>query len=489
MSVTHRMSCTLLGVALLGMAAACDNYDTWTTSPSATLSFSADTVAFDTVISTIPSSTRMLVVHNRGDKGLRIASVALEGGGDSHFRVNVDGQPLYGGLGHDFEVRRKDSLVVRLECTLPETGGSGPQQFADQLVFTLESGVTQTVRLEASAQDAWFVRGLRLDVDSVFLTDRPYVVYDSLVVGEEAVLTLPAGCTLMFHEKAGMEVYGRLEARGTLDAPVVMRGDRTDRMFAYLPYDNTPGRWEGLWFHTGSQGNVMQYVDLHSGNYGIRCDSTDLSPLVLLMENSVVHNLRGDGLHLEHSSAEVANTQVSNTLGNTVFLHGGSYSFVHCTFAQFYALSADRGPAVFLANDMEGRYLHLQQAWFHNCVATGYGDDVLYGSIIEGQDYVCDYLFDHCFLTTPEVKDDARYADNVWDHEDLPVRGGDNFLLFDTHAFLYDFTPDSLSSIRNMASPAVASRYPFDRLGRSRMADEAPDAGCYEYLPTNPKAQ
>ena len=166
-------------------------------------------------------------------------------------------------------------------------------------------------------------------------------------------------------------------ARGTLDAPVVMRGDRTDRMFAYLPYDNTPGRWEGLWFHTGSQGNVMQYVDLHSGNYGIRCDSTDLSPLVLLMENSVVHNLRGDGLHLEHSSAEVANPQVSNTLGSTVFLHGGSYSFVHCTFAQFYALSADRGPAVFLANDMEGRYLHLQQAWFHNCVATGYGDDVL----------------------------------------------------------------------------------------------------------------
>ena len=102
---------------------------------------------------------------------------------------------------------------------------------------------------------------------------------------------------------------------------------------------------------------------------------------------------------------------------------------------------------------------------------------------------MCDYLFDHCFLTTPEVKDDARYADNVWDHEDLPVRGGDNFLLFDTHAFLYDFTPDSLSSIRNMASPAVASRYPFDRLGRSRMADEAPDAGCYEYLPANPKAQ
>ena len=163
MSMTHRKSCTLLAVVLLGMAAACDNYDTWTTSPSAMLSFSADTVAFDTVISTIPSSTRMLVVHNRGDKGLRIASVALEGGGDSHFRANVDGQPLYGGLGHDFEVRRKDSLVVRLECTLPETGGSGPQQFADQLVFTHTNGAAGSQRTgRLVCQGAAARRGFRV---------------------------------------------------------------------------------------------------------------------------------------------------------------------------------------------------------------------------------------------------------------------------------------------------------------------------------------
>lgn len=479
----------LLAVALLAMTASCDDYDSWTTSPSATLAFSTDTVAFDTLISTVPSSTRMLVAYNRGDKGLRISRVHLAGGSDSHFRANVDGQPLVGGTGGDFEIRRKDSLVVRLECTLPETGAAVPQTYADQLVFTLESGIEQSVTLEASAQDAWFVRGLRIERDSVFRTDKPYVVHDSLVVASGATLTLPAGCILMFHEKAGIDVYGRLKALGTLDAPVVMRGDRTDRMFDYLPYDNTPGRWEGLWFHTGSQGNVMQHCDLHSGNYGIRCDSTDLSALVLQMENSIVHNVRGDGLHMEHSCAEVANTQVSNTQGTTVYLHGGSYSFVHCTFAQFYPFSADRGSAVFLANDIDGRYLHLHNAWFSNCVATGYGDDVIYGSIIEGQDYVCDYLFDHCFLTTPEVKDDGRYVDNVWDNDDLPVSGGDNFLRFDTDNFLYDFTPDSLSAIRNMAGPAAAALYPFDRLGRSRMADDAPDAGCYEYLPETPESR
>ena len=82
----------LPAVALLAMTASCDDYDSWTTSPSATLAFSTDTVAFDTLISTVPSSTRMLVAYNRGDKGLRISRVHLAGGSDSHFRANVDGQ-------------------------------------------------------------------------------------------------------------------------------------------------------------------------------------------------------------------------------------------------------------------------------------------------------------------------------------------------------------------------------------------------------------
>jgi len=37
------------------------------------------------------------------------------------------------------------------------------------------------------------------------------------------------------------------------------------------------------------------------------------------------------------------------------------------------------------------------------------------------------------------------------------------------------------SPIRGIADPAYSAAWTQDRLGRSRMADGAPDAGCYEY--------
>lgn len=478
----HLPVCVSLACALSFLALSCDDYDKWTTSPHAMLEMSADTLAWDTLISTVPSTTKVLTVYNHGDRGLRISKVHLGKKALSPFRANVDGQSLFQGEGEDFEVRRKDSIVVRLECTLPETGQSGPVRMEDELLFTLESGVQQRVLLSADAQDAYVIRGLVLQQDSVFHTDKPYVIYDSLRVDSGARLTLLPGTTLMFHDKAGLDVYGTLRAEGELGKPVIFRGDRTDRMFPYLPYDNTPGRWEGIRFRSSSMGNTMTYCDVHSGKYGVVCDSTSLETLQLSMENSIVHNIAGDGLRLTGTSAVFANTQVSNTLGTTVYIYGGAYQFVHCTIAQFYPFEAERGDALFLSNHVDSVYNHLYMAHFINSVITGYGDDVIMGSILEGQDYRCDYLFDHCYLNTPAVEDDERYVGVVWDDKEQPLRHEKNFRLFDTDNFLYDFTPDSLSTIRNMAMPEAAALYPNDRLGRCRTCDSIPDAGCYEFV-------
>ena len=139
----HLPVCASLACALSFLALSCDDYDKWTTSPHAILEMSADTLAWDTLISTVPSTTKVLTVYNHGDRGLRISKVHLGKKALSPFRVNVDGQSLFQGEGEDFEVRRKDSIVVRLECTLPETGQSGPVRMEDELFFTLESGVQQ----------------------------------------------------------------------------------------------------------------------------------------------------------------------------------------------------------------------------------------------------------------------------------------------------------------------------------------------------------
>ena len=135
-----------------------------------------------------------------------------------------------------------------------------------------------------------------------------------------------------------------------------------------------PGRWEGIRFRSSSVGNTMTYCDVHSGKYGVVCDSTSLETLQLSMENSIVHNIAGDGLRLTGTSAVFANTQVSNTLGTTVYIYGGAYQFVTLHHRPVLSLSRpERGDALFLSNHVDSVYNHLYMAHFINSVITGYG--------------------------------------------------------------------------------------------------------------------
>ncbi len=466
-------------MSLALLAAGCSDYDEFTADSSARLEFPVDTVRFDTLINTIPSSTYSLFVHNRG-KGLRVSSVSLDKGTASHFRVNVDGQYLAGGEGGDFDIRRKDSIAVRVEVTLPERGTPGPEKYEDCLTFRLESGAEQKLPLRAVGMDAHILHGMDVAGDLTLETDMPYVVYDSLVVESNATLTLLPGTCLMFHDKCGMDVYGKVIANGTLEQPVVMRGDRTDHMFDYLMYDNTPNRWDGVTIHQGSVGNKWVYTDIHSGRKGVEVLHANTADLCLEMENCVIHNVGGDALSISGSKVAVANTQISNARGRCVSLLGGNATFIHCTLAQFYLFSAERGEALYIADrDEDENYWAIEQAYFHNCVITGYGDDVIMGKLSD-ETGDTPYLFDHCFLNTVTTDDEERFVSVVYDCEDDTTHAESNFRVFDSYNFVYDFTPVAGSKIRGAADAAWNSSYPTDRLGRVRGG--TPCAGCYEYL-------
>src|SRR3989304_7063497 len=80
------------------------------TDPSAKLEFSTDTVIFDTVFTTIGSTTHFLKVYNRNNKKIIISSIWLAGGNSSRFRMNVDGMPAT--YVTDIEIPKKDSLYI-----------------------------------------------------------------------------------------------------------------------------------------------------------------------------------------------------------------------------------------------------------------------------------------------------------------------------------------------------------------------------------------
>lgn len=475
------------------LMAACSDYESFTDNPSFRLAFSNDTIAFDTLVSTIPSSTKTLYVYNNNNDGMRISTVQLEGGAGSRFRVNVDGRFLVNGAWSDFEVLKHDSLVVRIEMTPPEVGSNEPLYFMDKLNFLLENGTTQTVVLTGGSIDAYIKKGgVIIETDETLLTDKPYVIYDSLVVKEGATLTLTEGTRLMFHDKAALHVYGKLIIQGSIEKPVVLRGDRMDHMFDNLRYDNTPSRWEGIIIHRGSYGNYLLQCDLHSSRFGIICEDTeqetpDETKPSLTLDCCILHNIGGDGLRLNNCVSSVTNTQISNTLGHTVNINGGSHTFVYCTIAQFYPFTSVIGDGLHLASSEDGSvYGLLRKARFINCVITGYGQDVIMGENIP-TDGSCDYVFHHCFLNTLTVDDTEHFVNCIFDQdkkkdEDEKLVRQDNFTLFNTTDFLYDFMPKEGSMIRSLADTNYEGLPAFDRKGVSRLADNSADAGCYEYV-------
>ena len=229
--------------------AACSDDADFSSDAGLRLQFSADTISFDTIFTQAGSPTASFLVHNRNSSSLRVSRVELGGGDSSPFRVNVDGQ--YGNNIGDLEVRKNDSIFVFVDVNLDRNNSNTPLFVRDSLVFTLESGIRQNVQLYACGRDAVVMRSPLFTADTT-LADGAYIIYDSLTVAQGATLTLSAGCQLYFHSKAWMKVDGTLVVRGTPEQRVVFRGDRTDNMFDYLPYDRVPGQWGGIHFAAAS---------------------------------------------------------------------------------------------------------------------------------------------------------------------------------------------------------------------------------------------
>ena len=469
--------CLWVLTCLLAMLLSCSDDDKFSTSSELRLSFSLDSVKLDTVFSQVPTATKTFWVYNRSGKGIRCSNIRLEKGNQTGFRVNVDGSYLGASEGFqvgDIEVRNSDSIRVFVELTSPTNNRVQPTLLEDNLLFTLESGVVQKVNLNAWTWDADQYTNMVIDADStISAVQKPMVVYGGITVKEGASLTITAGSTIYFHENAGIEVHGKLLVKGQPDNNVVLRGDRIDNMFDYLPYDRVSGQWQGIHFHKTSYDNIIDFADIHSAYNGIVCDSSDVSRMKLLLYNSVVHNCQGDGVNAVHSKLEVVNCQLSNTLGDCLCVLGGNVKVVQCTIAQFYPYDSNRGAAIWFGNTNS---LPLYAFSCINSLVTGYADDVVMSERDTTLAY--SYYFDHCILRTPAIGDTVNVRDVIWELPDDTVGvGAKHFKKIDIDLIKYDFRLDSVSTAIGKAVPI--SGLPFDRLGIRR--DEQPDIGCYEY--------
>lgn len=470
-------------ISAASLLASCLSEEGFATMPTSTLQTSVDTLSLDTVIAGEPTNTYTFQVYNPSEENLRIRRIFLQHGEASPFRINVDGTFLQGGSGSNWEIYGNDSLRVFVELTAPETSYDSPQGIEDKLSFELENGNTKVVTLKAAGQRVVRLPLHTLERDTTLNARVPYLIKDSLVVASNTTLTLAAGTRLYFHSAAKLIVHGSLVAQGTAQQNIQFRGDRMGYMFSNQPYDRIPGQWGGIVLKEQSQDNKLDFCDIHSGDFGIICDSSSLSKTKLTLTNSVIHNTSGDGLQLNSCVAVVGNSQITNAGGNCVSILGGNSQFTHCTIGQFYALAGGRGVALNISNSHDEQLIPIERAEFRNCLITGYNaDDINVTTSSRFSQEDIKFYFDHCVLNTPTVADDPRVNACIFESE-IPEnerREKHFWPAFDLDKLLFSFTLRSNGVISDKADVNLTREtFPFDRLGRPRIINNTAAPGCY----------
>lgn len=442
--------------------------DDITTSPSATLSFSNDTVNFGTIFTDLNTPTARLLVYNRNKQGVNISSIKFKNP-ETPFRINVDG--VSGNSFSDVEIRGNDSIYVFLECYIAEDEAIEPRRVADQLEF-VTNGVLQEVEVEAWAWNVTRLNNIKVDKDMTLTAVRPYIIFDTLTVEPNVTLNIEPGAWLLFHDKASMLVKGRLIALGDTENFIRMSGDRLDDILPDVAYDQLAGQWNGIRISPESFDNRMEFVNMRSTVSGLRIDSCgDLTKNKLTIVNSWLHNSQGNVLSSEYANVDAYGCCFSEAAGSVVKLTGGKHNFVQCTIANAYLFSSLFQPNLYLGHstpdNMEENEQPLMVASFENGIVWGeIGEPLFPGDLTNSQVFMRNMLF------KANGTDDENFIECVWNEDPL------FYTVREDYYFDYRLQPDSPAFGRG--NPAyLNSECLYDMDGLYRLSDGFPALGAY----------
>ena len=465
--------------ALIGIAFSCRK-DPVNTDSSAKLSFSSDTIFFDTVFARIGSSTHRFSIHNKSDKKIIVTSIALKNGASSSFKLNVDGSPGYSH--NNLEIAANDSILVFAEVTVDPQNSNTPYVIEEDIVCQT-NGNNQSITLVAWGQRAIFHRAPKgfsaFAIGNAFWnSDTPHVVYGIGVVDSGKILTITAGAKIHFHTGASLYVAqnATLKALGSKDQPIIFQGDRLDPS-----YEEIPGQWNGIYLSPLSKDNKINFAVIKNGSIGIQADTVNGINPTLILKNTWIRNMSQMGLFGRGASIEAYNCIISNCGTYCAALTmGGSYQFFHCTIGNFWMSGSNnrKTPALLVNNWFQAASLaviprDLVMANFYNCIVYGNAvNEVVMSKNDQGQ---FNFKFDHCLL-----KADAEKTSTTGPEFISCIANSDP--IFKNSSYDYNLEKDSpalqkgdMTVVTNHFSDLSTDLVAFDR-----STGPAPDMGALE---------
>lgn len=460
----------------LGYLFSCED-EKYISSANVKLRFSVDTVMFDTVFTTIGSTTQHLKIYNPYDQKVLISSVKLAKGEVSSFRLNING--VSSNEVQNLEIAPFDSLYIFVEVTVDPSGQNLPLIVKDSIEFVTNSN-RQDVDLMAWGQDFKLVKG-KIPKNTIWTNERPYLVYADAYVDSTSSLTIDAGTKVYFRKEAGLHVEGKMLAKGTVENPILFQGDRLDAVYA-----NVPDQWDGISIYPGSKNNELSNLEIKNANIGLLIGNVgDKGSAEVKLNNVKIQNMANAGIFAMESDIKATNCLITNCGYYAVaLLVSGNYEFNHSTIANFwpqYGLKARTTPAVYISNilnvakDKKDYIGDITKADFSNCIITGnvVSNNELYLKV--NSEKTLNYKFDRCIIQlnkTDVFKTNPQHYLNCF-----KVRPDSIFV--DPYK-KYNFELDSLSRAKDVANRTISKLYPSDIKGRDRFLDNGPDIGAME---------
>jgi|GEM_PF-494832 len=351
------------------------------------LAFSADTVKFDTVFTTLRTVTKRLWVYNRNPRAVNVDLVSLENPVTSPYTLIINGDLKQ--TANNLYIRGNDSVLILVRARLSDSGGSGrPKDLVVQEKLNFRTnGQEQSVLLRSFGQNIYLhdgtARPVALPCGTIWTKDRPHVLYGTVVVPPGCTLRIKPGARIYAHAGAALIVQGTLlvnapsdyqpgtGATDTIKAsnPNIVRfaGDRSGE----AQYATAPGQWTGILFDATSRGNVIRYAQIQNAAYGaLLFNPANTQPQPdLLLQNSVIRYISGASGTFAGAATQLASYKLLGitegagilslsgkvTAENTLFSDcyeyalrgygGGSYALNYCTIANYPATGAVRKTA------------------------------------------------------------------------------------------------------------------------------------------------
>ncbi len=434
---------------------------------SGPVSFSSDTVSFDTVFSTVGSVTMEFRALNKGNDPLLIDRIYLGGGNGSPFRLNIDGVPSVSS--GEIILAQGDSLFVFVDVTIDPLNEANPVAVLDLVVF--ESGsYTGRVILEAWGQDIWLLED-EVTGTATWTEGKPYVVKGSLLVDTSATLVMMLGTRVFFHHNASMTVAGTLITMGDVEKPVVFASERLEQA-----YKDVPGYWKGITFLDCSRNNVLESTDIRNAEISVRLEGSETKkPDILLVNVSLMHN----------SVASLVANQAQVLAVNSLFAHsgfstvslteGGIYDFIHCTMANRWEYSFRSEPVMFIG---KGGGV-LPEVTVVNTVISGTLNNELVIDAVPSD--LAGMFFADSSLIKVDTTGSSWYVRGLF--KDVQTTPLPRYI----DEIAYDYRPDTLSPLLDIAGRSEAVSWSRDIRNMPRPTGAGPDIGAYERQPGEKK--